>query len=47
MDEKQIIKDAISKHNLVLNPEDENLQALVRYALNIGYSNGYKDGSDE
>ncbi len=39
-DENQIIQDAINKHGLKIDPEDENIKALVRYALQIGYQNG-------
>lgn len=38
--EKQIAKDAISKHNLKINPEDENILGLIRYVYNIGFNAG-------
>jgi hypothetical protein len=50
--EIDVLKDAITKHNLrSLDDLDEkiyeNLKALVRYALHVGYSEGYQDAAIE
>lgn len=43
-EDEAIILTAMQNHNLQLNPKDYNLQALVRYVRQLGYSEGYKDG---
>ncbi|MEY2703520.1 MAG: hypothetical protein RLY43_2159 [Bacteroidota bacterium] len=50
MDEIQVIKDAIEKHNIQLKITPENLEEiakLVRYALHVGFNNGYQEGMKE
>jgi hypothetical protein len=47
MDEIQVIKDAIEKHNIQLKITPENLEEiakLVRYALHVGFGKGYNTG---
>jgi hypothetical protein len=43
-DELLVIKDAILKHKLKIDITEDAL-ALVRYALHVGYNQGFKDGT--
>jgi|WetSurMetagenome_2_1015567.scaffolds.fasta_scaffold1976637_1 hypothetical protein len=43
----KILKDAVSKHNLVLDINDKNIKDLVAYVLHIGYCEGWKDRNNE
>jgi len=39
----QIAKDAVKKHGITINPHDASIHALIRYALCIGQSQGWRD----
>jgi hypothetical protein len=43
---QEIINDAKEKHHLFLN-DNENLKALVRYSLLVGYNEAYADFKKE
>jgi hypothetical protein len=44
MVEKTIIKFAIKEHNIKIDKITPDIEALVRYARGIGFSEGYKEG---
>jgi hypothetical protein len=45
--EDQILVDAIYKHGLLLTKDDPTLLALIRYAKQIGYNEGWMDAKVE
>ena len=38
-----LLTDAQKKHRIKVDVGDKNIQALVRYARQIGYGEGYKE----
>ena len=43
LNENDVIKNAITKHGIKSVENYEDLRALVRYALHVGYNEGYQD----
>jgi len=42
----KIISDAISKHNINVDPNSKDIKDLIRYCLNVGYANAYREYDD-
>lgn len=44
---KEIVKNAIERHNLNLPVDNKDIEGLVSYCLLIGYNEGCKDSKEE
>lgn len=46
MDSDELIEKAKELHGIEIDGDDINVKVLVRYALLVGYNEGYKEGSE-
>lgn len=43
LEAEQILEDARTLHHITVEPKEAAL-ALIRYAMHVGYAEGYRDG---